>query len=197
MHMPFIVLDGPDASGTSTHALMLAKKLTAEGHDVLLTSEPTDGPIGKQIREYLKNGKADPMTLQMLFTQDREWHVTNVIAPALRAGKIVISDRFWHSTIIYAEAQDLEIRELKKLNNEFIQPNIILFTLPPLTISLARMLERDNREIFEREGLQKRIYQGYVAMARENPAIRVIDTSREKTTVADEIWSLVTLSALR
>lgn len=193
----FLVLDGPDASGTSTHAALLAQRLRKEGYEVVLTSEPTDGPVGKQIREFLKTqaslpaDRPDPMELQLLFTQDRSWHVEHVIAPALKAGKTVICDRYWHSTIVYAQAQGLDATELKKLNNKFIQPDVVIFTLPPLSVSLERMGQRSEREFFEREDLQRTIHEGYARMAKENPSIRVIDTSASKEEVAEEIWKSV------
>lgn len=184
----FLVLDGPDASGTSTHAAFLAERLRKEGHDVLLTSEPTDGPLGKEIREYLKNGKIDAMELQLLFTKDRAWHVEHVVAPALKAGKTVICDRYWSSTIVYAEAQGLDATELKILNNKFIQPDVTIFTLPPIEISLQRLAKRASTEIFEQEDVQRKIHQGYERIARGDPRIIVIDTSGEKDAVAQEIW---------
>lgn len=187
----FLVLDGPDASGTSTHAAFLAERLRKEGHDVVLTSEPTDGPLGKKIREYLKSGNIDPMELQMLFTKDRAWHVENVIEPALKAGKTVICDRYWFSTIVYAEAQDLNATELKKLNNKFIQPDVTIFTLPPIDVSLKRLSKRASTEIFEQEDLQRKIHDGYAQMAREDPRIIVIDTSGGKSAVSDELWEAV------
>lgn len=190
--MPFIVLDGPDASGTSTHAALLAERLKKEGHDVLLTSEPTDGPIGMNIREFLKTGNIEPMELQLLFTKDRAWHVANIIEPALKAGKIVICDRYIPSTFIYAAAQGLDFSELKKMNNKFIQPDCTIFTLPPLEVSLQRMGKRGNAEIFETTALQRNIYQGYADMAKENRSIRVIDTSAGKGEVSEKIWTLAT-----
>lgn len=187
----FIVLDGPDASGTSTHATFLAERLRSEGHDVVLTSEPTDGLLGKEIREYLKTGKIDPTELQMLFTRDRAWHVKHVIEPALKAGKTVICDRYWPSTIVYAQAQGLDLTELKNLNNKFIQQDITIFTLPPIELSLQRLTKRASTEIFEQEDLQRKIHEGYERMAREDQRIVVVDTSGEKSAVADEIWQAV------
>ncbi len=194
----FIVLDGPDASGTSTHAELLAERLRSEGHEVLLTAEPTDGPMGKKIRDFLRAPQAgmpalqlDPMELQLLFTADREWHVKNVIAPALNAGKIVICDRYWHSTIIYAEAHGLDSTKLKKMNNKFIQPDVVIFTLPPVEVSLERLRERASTEIFEREDIQRKIHDGYENMAKEDPSIAVIDTSGEKEAVGKKVWDIV------
>ncbi|MSR86685.1 dTMP kinase [Candidatus Peribacteria bacterium] len=186
----FIVLDGPDATGTTTHAELLAARLTKEGHSVLLTSEPTDGPIGKQIRQALRAGTMDPMELQLLFTKDRAWHVEHVIEPALKAGKIVVCDRYWHSTIIYAGAQGLDSTELKKLNNAFIQPSLVFFTLPPIEVSLKRMAKRTEKEIFEKEEMQRKIHDGYANLAKEQNGIRVIDTSGDKGATAETIYRI-------
>ena len=187
----FLVLDGPDASGTTTHCKLLAERLRSEGHDVVLTSEPTDGPTGKEIRDYLKTGNVDPMELQMLFTKDREWHVENVITPALAAGKTVISDRYWFSTIIYAEAQGLDSTKLKFLNMKFPEPDGVIFTLPPVELSLSRIKKRAAKDFFEREEFQRKIHEGYARMAEGSPLIHVIDTSGEKSEVAEKIWGIV------
>jgi dTMP kinase len=191
MPSKFIVLDGPDASGTTTHARFLSEKLAAEGHVALLTSEPTDGPVGKEIREHLKGDGTDPMELQLLFTKDRAWHVEHVITPALAAGKIVVCDRYWYSTIVYAQAQGLDVTELTTLNTGFIQPTVTIFTLPPVEISLKRLQKRAEKEIFEQEDLQRKIHAGYAAMAQENKAISVVDTSGSKEEISAEIWNIV------
>ena len=195
VHGLLIVLDGPDASGTSTHAKLLAEHLQKEGRAVLLTSEPTDGPIGTEIREYLKGPQpgmaaptTDPMELQLLFTKDRAWHVQNVIEPALAAGKIVVCDRYWHSTIVYAESQGLDSLELKNMNNKFVQPDIVLFTLPPLEVSLKRMAKRSSKDLFEREDLQRKIHAGYTRLAKHDSRVIIIDTSGQKEGTAAVIW---------
>lgn len=193
----FIVLDGPDASGTSTQTKLLVERLQKEGHEVMQTAEPTDGPAGKHIREFLKPqaslpaAQPDPMELQLLFTKDRAWHVEHVIEPALKEGKIVVCDRYWHSTIIYADSQGLDVTELKKLNNNFIQPDVVFFTLPPIEVSLKRLEKRASSEIFEREDLQRKIHNGYEEMAAKNPQIHVIDTAGEKEETGNQIWNIV------
>jgi dTMP kinase len=217
----FIVLDGPDASGTTTHAHLLAERLKQEGHDVVLTSEPTDGPVGKQIREFLSNGEADPMELQLLFTSDRAWHVKNVIEPALKAGNIVVCDRYIYSTIIYAEAQGLPSAELQNLNKNFIQPNVTILTLPPIEISLQRIKKRADKDIFEREDFQQKVHLGYQKIAnfyqidnsvetfirwrypltrifsfyrhfaKKIPQLYRVDTSGSKDAAAEKIWGIV------
>lgn len=184
----FIVLDGPDASGTTTHAKLLADRLKASGRAVLLTAEPTDGPLGKEIRAALKNGKSDPMALQQLFTSDRAWHAENVIEPAVNNGEIVVCDRYWYSTIVYAEAQGLEVRELKKLNRKFIQPSCVIFTLPPPDVAIGRLEMRHSREVFEDADLQRKIHAGYAMLARGDQSIHIIDTSEPMEAAAGEIW---------
>ncbi len=187
----FIVLDGPDATGTTTHAEFLAQRLEKEGRPVMLTSEPTNGPIGRRIREYLSSGEADPLELQMLFTQDRAWHVENVIRPALEAGNTIVCDRYWYSTVVYAEAQDLDATEIRRLNAKFIRPSAVIFTMPPFEVSLKRIQKRVNREIFEREDLQRKVHAGYARMAQEDPQIRTVDTSGTKEAAAETIWKII------
>lgn len=190
--LAFIVLDGPDGSGTTTHAKFLFERLQKEGHDVLLTAEPTtDGPVGKQIREQLSKGNMDPMALQMLFTTDRAWHVQEVIEPALAQDKTVVCDRYWYSTIVYAEAQGLDSASLLQLNEKFLQPTIAIFTMPPIDVSLQRVLKRASKEIFEKEDLQRKIYAGYEKIAAARPEVVSVDTSAEKAATADRIWNAV------
>ncbi len=192
----FIVLDGPDATGTSTHAALLARRLEAAGQLVLLTAEPTGGPVGRRIREFLKmrpstGAVTDPLELQMLFTEDRAWHVKNVIEPALAEGKTVICDRYSPSTIIYAEAQGLDSMELKELNNKFLRPTCTIFTLPPVEIALTRLAKRASKEVFERDDFQRKIHAGYTAFATADPSIHVIDTSGAKEETSEKIWGIV------
>lgn len=188
----FIVFEGPDGAGTTTHARLLAERLKEEGKDVLLTAEPTDGPVGQQIRSHLKSNDAiTPMELQKLFVEDRAWHLEHIILPALKRETIVICDRYIPSTLIYGSSLGLPLRPLQELNKKFIQPDVTIFTLPPFETCWARVAKRPERDTFEREELQRKIYDAYVNMAKENPKIHVIDTSKDKDVVAQEIRALV------
>ena len=69
--------------------------------------------------------------------------------------------------------------------------DIVIFTLPPLMVSLQRLRERTVREFFEREDLQRKIHAGYVSMAESDPHIHVVDTSGSKEEVAKAIWTIV------
>lgn len=186
----FIVLDGPDASGTTTHAKLLADRLEAAGCPVFLTAEPTDGPLGKEIRDSLKSGRTDPMALQLLFTADRAWHVENVIEPAIKSGRIVVCDRYWYSTIVYAEAQGLKVDELKNMNRKFIQPSCVIFTLPLPEVAIERLGKRHSREVFEDAKLQRKIHARYAMLAHGDPSIHVIDTAGPMEAAAGKIWKV-------
>lgn len=189
----FLVIDGPDAAGTTLHATLLAGRLRKEGTDVLLTAEPTDGPIGTWIRGILKGNVTTPATaLQLLFTADRAWHVETVITPALEAGKTVVLDRYLLSTIAYGVALGLEKDWLKDLNKNFVRPDRTILTLPPLDVCLQRLEKRGAHDILERQDLQEKIHTAYRALAEEDPSIIVIDTSAEKFSVAQTLYAAIT-----
>ena len=181
MGMPLIVLEGPDGSGTTTHAKLLCEALSKQGRDVLLTAEPTDGPIGVCIRKQLKE-KTIPSAaaIQLAFTADRAWHVETVIVPALKAGKVVISDRYATSTLVYGSALGLDFQWLKRINELFPKPDLEIFALPPLEVSLERMQSRSSKDVFENKEFQEAVYGMYKRMATDNKAIRIFDTSQLK-----------------
>src|SRR3989344_2833400 len=152
----FIVFEGPDGAGTTTHAKLLAERLRKEGKEVVLTAEPTEGKFGKEISEALTlkgapGAAPTPKEIQQLFCSDRAEHVMMVIQPALDAGKIVISDRYVPSTLVYGEAQDLPLVWLKSLNTNFIQPDCTFLLLPPFAVGAKRLEKRVTRDLFEGE----------------------------------------------
>ena len=93
----FIVFEGLDGSGQSTQTELLRDFLIEKGYEVIQTKEPTqESKASQEIRETLdKKIKIKPMRLQELFTQDRKEHLDNLINPALKEGKMVISDRYF------------------------------------------------------------------------------------------------------
>ena len=186
----FIVLEGPDGSGTTRQSQMLAQRMRKGGYDVLLTSEPTEGLIGKEIRSLLHSEALPPPdAVQLLFTADRAQHVQEVIKPALQNGQIVISDRYALSTFIYGKSLGLDEEWLKDLNRTFPTPDLTVVTLPPLKVCLERIGKRDTQDLFENALFQKRIYEEYRAI--EDPSTFFVDTSGEKEEVADLIWNKV------
>lgn len=186
LRMPLIVLEGPDGAGTTRHSGMLAERLRKEGNDVVLTAEPTDGPIGAQIRSMLKgNHLPDPAAVQLLFCADRADHVARVIAPALTAGKTVITDRYALSTIVYGTAQGLDSAWLRSINDAFPKPDVTFVLLPPYTVCKERVNRRATKDQFEDDRFQQKVYAQYAAM--RDKEIVVIDTSGNAAEVAGEI----------
>lgn len=188
----FIVLEGPDGSGTTTHAALLAERLQKDGRDVVLTAEPTKSPIGQFIRGELKK-KSIPSAsaLQLLFCADRAWHNETVIRPALEQGKTVISDRYVISTLVYGEALGLDPEWLLRVNTPFVEPDVVIVALPRFDICTERVQKREQLDVFESTPFQKRIYELYERVIHSDPSVKHVDTAAEQTDTAEQIWQIV------
>ncbi|MFH1055239.1 MAG: dTMP kinase [Candidatus Altiarchaeota archaeon] len=180
----FVVLEGVDGCGKSTHARLLAGWLRKSGHKVLLTAEPTRGRIGKFIREILSGKvRVDPKTLALLFTADRAEHMKEIKA-ALDAGKIVISERYYHSTVAYQSAQGVDRTWLLKLNEFAIKPDLVLFLDVDPGVGAGRT---STGEIFEEGRFLSKVRGGYLKFK----GMVKVDSGRERKIVQDEIRSIV------
>jgi dTMP kinase len=189
MQGTFIVLEGPDGAGTTKHSKLLADRLTRAGSEVILTFEPTDGPVGSAIRKDLHaHVPLKSAELQKRFCSDRAWHVEHVIAPALARGTVVISDRYADSTIAYGIALGLDRTMLEEMNKDFPKPDFLLYLLPPFAVLQERMRKRESTDDLEKAELQKKVYENYRLLAKENPKVIVVDTSGKPEEVAEEIY---------
>jgi len=158
----FIVLEGIDGCGKSEQAKLLYGWLLSEGKEVLLTAEPTRNRIGKFIREILSGKEdVDPKTLALLFTADRAEHLRSEIEPALDEGKIVISERYYHSTISYQVAQGVDKGWLLELNSFARKPEITILIDSDPTIATKRTT---TGEIFENEEFLGNVRQNYLEL---------------------------------
>ena len=182
----FIVLEGIDGCGKTTHAKLLAQWLTANGHSVLHTKEPSHGRIGLLLREYLKKDNL-PLIDALLFTADRVEHVEKEINPALSDGKVVVCERYFYSTMAYQMAQGLAKKWLHDLNSFAAKPDlIILLDLSP-DVSVKRTT---TNEKFEKLEFLKKVSANYKILAKDfNFAI--VDASGGKNSTRDKIRSLV------
>jgi dTMP kinase len=180
----FIVLEGLDGCGKSTHAGLLAEWLREKGSDVLLTAEPTGGPIGLLIREIL-SGKfgVDPKTMALLFTADRVEHTLEIRA-ALDLGRTVISDRYYYSTVAYQSAQGVDRKWLMELNKFALTPDLVVFLDVDPALGAART---KTNEIFERKEFLGKVNTEYSKFRR----IQHVDSSKPKETVQEDIRALV------
>jgi dTMP kinase len=174
----FIVLEGVDGCGKTTQAKLLKKWLEKKGYEVLLTAEPTMSKIGKFIREVLSGAsEVDPKTLALLFTADRYEHLRNEVEPALSEGKVVISERYYHSTITYQEAQGVERNWLLEMNKFARKPDITIFLDIDPKLGAKRT---KTQEIFEKEDFLERVRENYLKFNQEVMKINAQEASIEE-----------------
>ena len=197
----FISFEGIDGSGKSTQLDLLAERLRAEGHEVLLTREPGGSPGAEEISALVLQGDPDRWSAEtelLLFTAARRDHLERTILPALAAGKIVLCDRFADSTRLYQGLSRGDLRQaVDTLHTLMIgtEPNLtVLIDINP-ALGLRRAKSRHGtEERFEDfgESLQARMRQGFLTLAEEQPhRIHVIDGDRSIDDVAQDIFNLV------
>ncbi|MEN3043957.1 MAG: dTMP kinase [Candidatus Hydrothermales bacterium] len=192
----FITIEGIEGSGKTTLAESLFAELKNRGFPVFLTWEPGGTETGEKIRKILLHSKElSHWTELLLFLASRKEHVEKKILPALREGKIVISDRFDDSTVAYqCFGRGLNLRIVKRINKivtSGLKPNLtFLLDIEP-ELSLKRLKRRDR---IEREDLDfhKRVRQGYLTIAgRSKKRIIVIDGELKKEKITEIAFSKV------
>lgn len=180
-----LALEGIDGSGKSTAAAGIVAALRAEGHDVVATREPTDGPWGRRIREMARSGeRVSPEEELRWFVEDRREHVAGVIRPALDSGRVVVTDRYFLSTVAYQGARGLDWRRiLADAEAEFPIPDLALIFDVNVPVGLARARGRagDAEPAFEEEAFLARVETVYGAIAR--PWLARIDGNRDPARV--------------
>ena len=200
----FITFEGSEGCGKSTQIRLLAEHLHSIGHDTLLLREPGGTPSGEAIRHLLQHAPEGealvPEAELLLFAASRAQLVSEVIQPAIAAGRIVISDRFMDSTTVYQGVA----RRIDTAQTALINSFAVGSTLPDVTFVLdldritarKRMGEsRDSLDRIERESEDffEAVRQGYLRLAKENPdRIFLIDASRPVDSVAREILDAIT-----
>ncbi len=195
----FIVLEGGEGSGKSTHSKRLKENLKKEGYRVILTKEPGGTRIGTQIRRILlKEENIDLVSLAelFLFLADRAQHVNQVIKPALKEGKVVICDRFSFSSLAYQGygrkiALSL-IKWLDRIATGGLRPDLVILLDVDPEKGLERSKKAGNENRFEKEPLEfhQRVNYGFKDLAKRNGHI-IIDASLSKNEVERQILEAV------
>jgi len=196
--MTFITLEGIEGCGKSTQADRLARAL---GPGALLTQEPGATAIGRAIRSLLLDvghkGMA-PQTEVLLFFADRAQHVTEVVRPALAAGRIVVSDRYVDSSMAYqgyGRGIDLElIRVVARAATGGLVPDLTVFIDVAVEVGLARVGKRGRHDRLEAEvrDFHERVRDGYREMAAAEPARWVcIDGEADADVVERQVLAAV------
>ncbi|MFX1556720.1 MAG: dTMP kinase [Promethearchaeota archaeon] len=164
----FIVLDGIDGSGTTTHSQLLTGFLESKGLKVHLTQEPSNNDIGLLLRKFLKDIKIPASTDALMFAADRDLHYRIEIKKKLDEGYVVISDRYIESSIIYQSVQsdEISIDWVKNINKFAGMPDTtIILDIEP-QISLSRK-NQPNREKFENTDFLEKVRNTYLKRAKE------------------------------
>lgn len=203
----FITFEGIEGCGKSTQIALLKGYLTEKkGKGVLTVREPGGTVLGEKVRAILLetgNEPPDPWAELFLYEACRAQLVSRVIKPALAAGKVVISDRFFDSTLAYQGfGRGLDRTAIKRLNAiaaEGLVPDVTILldckAEEGLERAFARMASsggaREDR--FEREDIDfhRRVREGFLKAAREEPRVRVVDASAEISTVHKHICYII------
>ncbi|AKF09464.1 dTMP kinase [Sandaracinus amylolyticus] len=204
----FIVLEGVDGAGTTTHTKRLADALRERGLPVHTTREPSDGPIGVQIRQILTGrivvpGMTGPRppswtTMALLFAADRMDHIESSITPNLMDGVTVISDRYYHSSVAYqsitggGEAET--VAWVKEINRHARRPDLtIVLDVPDEVAARRRAARGASRELFDDYELQTQLAAFYRRFAEHFPGERIefVIADRDVEEVAADVLAIV------
>ncbi len=186
----FITLEGPEGSGKTSHIPDLVEYLREKGYTVFPTREPGGTIISEQIRDILhdlKNTEMHPRTETLLYQAARAQIVEQVIKPRLAVGEIVISDRYYDSTIAYqgyGHQQNLEqVRTLVKYATGGLTPDLTILLDLDVEVGLKRKTQNEvewNRMDSYTIEFYQRVRAGYLEMVKQEPKRWVVVDSNQK-----------------
>lgn len=202
-HPKLIVLEGLDGAGTTSQAKRLVAALIARGIPAHGTREPSDGPIGKLIREMLTGGHAisgetiSQSTFGLLFAADRMDHLQREVEPALAKEIVVVSDRWYHSSFAY-QGTGADRDWIAELNSRSRSPDLTIFLkVRPEVAAQRRLAAGRVDELFEDARMQALVDAGYQAtndrLSKLGERIEIVDGELPINVVAEHINSLVQL----
>lgn len=198
----FITLEGGEGSGKSTQAKHLKLRLEQAGHAVIQTREPGGSEGAEDIRALIVTGEPDRwdgMTEALLLFAARHDHLERIIKPALKAGKIVLCDRFSDSTMAYqGYGHNLGRETIEKLNAVALDgfgPDLTLILDLPVEAGLSRAMSRgDGEQRYEDMDIafHQRLRDGFLDIAKREPdRCKVVDASGSEEAVAERISAVV------
>ena len=194
-----IVFEGGEGCGKSTQAKILSKKLYQQNIPAILIREPGSTALGNEIRELLKRKQAysiSPEAEMFLFVASRVQLVSEVVRPALEEGKVVICDRFFHSTLVYqGYGRQLNLSAVAAINGlatRNLEPELsILLDMPPEQ-GLARKQSPKDRFEMEDLSFHRRVREGYLKIATREPGRwLIIDATLPETEISGIIWEKI------
>ena len=194
----FIAFEGGEGSGKSTQSKLLKELFENEGRSVTLSREPGGTTLGKNLRKILLDndtGDISPRSEALLYAADRAHHVYSLIRPALERGDVVITDRYFDSSIAYQGAGRVlassEVARISRWATESLFPTITIILDQPAEIGLSRIKNADR---LENESIEfhNRVRQEYLQLASMDPErYLVIDAQKPIIEIHQEITSRI------
>lgn len=188
----FIVIEGIDGTGKSTQCKRLGEWFEAKGREVVLSYEPTHGPWGSKLRESMTAGRLSPDEELELFLKDRQQHVEELIRPSLAAGKVVILDRYYFSTMAYQGARGFDPQEIQRRNEAFApRPDLLLVLDLDVDTAHQRIGHRgDATNEFEQHDTLSKCREIFLSL-RDEDFVEVIDAGGSLDQVSEQIRQVV------
>src|SRR4051812_40540825 len=190
----FVAFEGGEGSGKSTQSRRLRDWLVSSGYDVLLTHEPGDTDVGRELRRIVLDpatGSLSGRTEALLYAADKAEHVDRVVRPALDRGAVVVTDRYVDSTLAYQGAgrdlDDAELEQVARWATADLRPHLtVLLDLDP-TSGMARFEGRDRIEA-ESEEFHRRVRAMFLRLAAAAPErYLVVDATRQVDDIAAQV----------
>jgi len=189
-----IVFEGLDASGKSTQARLLARRLAEAGVDVVSTREPGGTPIAESIRTVLLERDHQallPLSELLLFMVSRTQNTHEVILPALKAGRTVVASRYRLSSMAYqgyGRGLDLDlIRQLNEAATAGTLPDLTFLIDVPAEYTMRRKADRGDRIEVESIDFHQRVRRGFLELTDGDPTVHVLDGTRSIDEVSDAV----------
>jgi len=197
----FIAIEGTDGSGKSTQAKLLADRLTAEGHKVHLTFEPTKGHIGSLLRSILTGEKkADQAAIAGLFLADRLDHLLNEndgLVKKLSEGYTVITDRYYFSSYAYHGVYvDMDwVITCNAMCARILRPHVNIFVDVPPEVCMQRIVaNRESPELYETTDILNKVRHNYLTAfdrLKDEEHIAIVDGNDTIENVSGAIYKVV------
>ena len=200
----FLSFEGGEASGKSAQAKRLAERLVAAGRDVVAVREPGSTPVGERVRDIVLHAQEIPLGANaqaLLYSTARAQLVRDVIRPALAAGKIVIVDRFYDSTLAYqGYGHGADLTQLRAVTDFAVgdtRPDRTLLLDLPIDAAEQRAATRKPGRAWDRfeaeaRAFHERVREGYLRLAAAEPQrFAVIGADRDIDAVATDVWRVV------